>query len=298
MCQARAIALACIDIGSNTTRLLVAEVAGGRLVELGADRAFTHLGRAAAAHGGVVLEAKLAEIAAVVTRQAGLARSLGAGRIEVVATAALREARNGADAVAALERDTGLPVRVLSGDEEGRLAFAGAARALQPPVAGPLAVVDVGGGSTEVAVGTVTGGAERCQSFRVGSGVLADAYLGADPPGAGELEALRRHARAELEGLAVGPVEAVVAVGGSATSLRRLVGAALDAEALGRALALLAATPAAEVAARFGLDAERVRLLPAGIGILEAVALRIGRAPVVGSGGLREGLLLALAAGG
>jgi exopolyphosphatase/guanosine-5'-triphosphate,3'-diphosphate pyrophosphatase len=84
----------------------------------------------------------------------------------------------------------------------------------------------------------------------------------------------------------------VVAVGGSATSLRRIAGPVLDADALHRTLALLTGARAADVAARFGLDEDRARLLPARLLILEVAAELFGAPLEVANGGLREGLLL------
>ena len=90
-------------------------------------------------------------------------------------------------------------------------------------------------------------------------------------------------------------MDIAVAVGGSAASLRRLVGAVLDPETLQRALRLLSDGPAAGVALRFGLDARRVRLMPAGLLALDAAAQALGRPLQIGRGGLREGVLLDLA---
>lgn len=288
-----AIPVACIDIGSNTTRLLVAEAEDGRLRELMAQRAFTRIGRSLSRSGKIPGE-KLEETAEVVSVQARLARELGADRIVVVATAAIRDAKNGSELTAVIEQRTGLPVRVLTGDEEARLAFAGATKTLGVPVEGQVAVVDVGGGSTEIAIGTVPHGVSWCESFRIGSGFLADAYLRSDPPGIAELQALRSHAQGVFEGLVVPPSGSAVAVGGSATSLRRLVGAALEHETFERALRVLATTPVDEVARRFELDPERVRLMPAGIAVLEEISTRLDMPLSIGKGGLREGIVLEL----
>jgi len=153
----------------------------------------------------------------------------------------------------------------------------------------------VGGGSTEIAVGTLAGGVEWATSFAFGSGFLADAYLGGDPPSADELSAVRTHAARALAGIAPGRVDIAIAVGGSAASLRRLVGEALDEQSLTRALRVLTSGPATDVAARFDLDAQRVRLMPAGLLALDAAADALGRPLQIGCGGLREGVLLDLA---
>jgi exopolyphosphatase/guanosine-5'-triphosphate,3'-diphosphate pyrophosphatase len=288
---------ACVDIGSNTTRLLLAECDDGALRELMTQRVFTRIGKSIRKDGAIP-GAKVDETTAVVERQVRHARELGAKRIAIVATAAVRQARNGAVLTDAIELASGLPVRVLSEDEEARLAFLGASRTLGTQVEGNLAVVDVGGGSTEIAIGTLDGGVTWAQSFRVGSGFLADSYLHSDPPAAGELQSARAHATGVFEGLSTPPVARAVASGGSATSLRRMAGAELTHDALERAIRLLASAPAAEIAERFELDPERVRLLPAGVLILDAVGECLGLALRIGNGGIREGVVLELAAGG
>jgi exopolyphosphatase/guanosine-5'-triphosphate,3'-diphosphate pyrophosphatase len=285
---------ACIDIGSNTTRLLVAAPDEGRLRELMTQRAYTRLGRAIRKDGAVPAK-KLDEEAAIVSTQVRHARELGAETIAIVATAAIREAANRDDLVDSVERATGLRPRVLTDDEEARLAFMGAAWALNAPDDCALGVVDVGGGSSEIAIGTPATGATWSHSFRIGSGFLADAYLRSDPPGAAELNAVRLHAQGAFEGLEAPPVERLVACGGSATALRRVAGAELSHEALERAIRVLATATIGEVAERFELDAERVRLLPAGVLILDALSERLGQTLKIVNGGLREGCILELA---
>jgi len=188
-------------------------------------------------------------------------------------------------------------VEVLDGPEEARLAFLGATRTLGEPLDGRVGVVDVGGGSTELAIGTLAAGATWSESFRVGSGLLTDGYRRSDPPSAAELHAMREHAHGVFEGLALPPVDAAVAVGGSAASLRRLVGAVLDPDSLQRALRVLAAEPAEAVAQRFSIDRERVLLMPAGLTVLDAAASALGHPLRIGRGGLREGVILELADG-
>ncbi|HEY1594567.1 MAG TPA: hypothetical protein VGF74_04165 [Thermoleophilaceae bacterium] len=285
-------AYACIDIGSNTTRLLVAEPSSGRLRELMTQRAFTSLGKATTK--GRIPDEKIEETAEVVATQARLARELGAEDIAVVATAAVRSAKNRDEFGAAVEAESGLQVRVLSGHEEARLAFLGATRTFSGPLDGSIAVVDVGGGSTEVVIGTLADGANWEESFRIGSGFLADAYLQSDPPGVAELESVRLHVGGVFEGLVVPPALHAVATGGSANALRRLVGAELVFETLERAIRILASAPIAQVAKRFELDPERVRVLPAGVLIFEELSATLGLPLSVGKGGVREGVILDL----
>jgi exopolyphosphatase/guanosine-5'-triphosphate,3'-diphosphate pyrophosphatase len=277
---------ACVDIGTNTTRVLVADVKDGRLTEVLQQRAFTRIGTAAE-----IPRAKIEEVARVVADQVALAATAGAERVRVVATACIRAAVNRDEFLAAMTEE----VEILDGNEEARLAFLGATETLGRELPGSVAVVDVGGGSTEIAVGTTGGGVDWCASYLVGSGALAERYLLGDPPSPAELVAVREHADDVFATREVPPVDAAVAVGGSAASLRRLVGDALDRGSLQRALDALCGGPCEEVAAELALDPQRVRLLPAGILILGAAAQRLGRPLLIGNGGLREGLLLDMA---
>jgi len=291
---------ACIDIGSNTTRLLVADVVarGDDLVRLAPvveRRAFTQLGRACRAGEALPAAAREA-LARVVAEQAREARELRARTLRVVATAALRRAADGLATCHALAAAAGAPVELLSEHEEARLAFAGATCALRGVGRGAaIAVADVGGGSAQIVVGTCAGGASWSVSLPLGSSDLAAAHLHGDPPTAGELAAVRDAVAAALAGVALPPVAAGLAVGGSATSLRRLAGPRLDVAGLDRALATLVAVPAAVAAERIGIASERARLLPAGIVVLAALAQRLGSLEIA-RGGLREGVLRELAA--
>jgi len=287
---------ACIDIGSNTTRLLVADAGNGRLRELVTQRAFTRIG-ASLVEGGTIPAAKIGETAEVVRTQTVVAREVGAEEVVAVATAAIRNAANREELVAAVEEAGGMSLSVLTDEEEARLAFVGATRTLLRPPDGTIAVIDVGGGSSELAIGAPDGQMAWCASFRIGSGFLADSYLRSDPPSIDELEKVRRHVAGTFEGLEPPAAESAVAVGGTATSLRRLVGAELSHETLERGIRVLSLTPIDEIARRFELDTERVRLLPAGILILEAMS-DVLRLPLrIARGGLREGVVLELVEG-
>ena len=120
---------ACIDIGSNTTRLLVADAGQGRLRELVAQRAFTRIGKSIQ-NGGPIPPEKIAETAGVVRTQTSVAREVGAEHIVAVATAAIRTAPNRDELVDAVEDAGGVELSVLSGEEEARLSFVGATRTL------------------------------------------------------------------------------------------------------------------------------------------------------------------------
>ncbi len=282
---------ACIDIGSNTTRLLVADGVADGLVEVHQERAFTKLGRGLRP-GGTVPPEKLTEVVDVVQRQLRTARALGAVEVRAFATAAIRRAGNGQLLVEAIARECGVTVAVLSGEEEARLAFLGAARTLGRAPAGELGVVDVGGGSSELVVGSVPDQIRWSISFPIGSADLAERCLHSDPPSAEQLVAARAEVVKATEALSAPHPAEAVAVGGSATSLRQLAGPRLDEATIERSLQLLAGEPAAEIAQVYGLDLERVRLLPAGLLILQRASELFGAPLEIARGGVREGLLL------
>ena len=284
---------ASIDIGSNTTRLLVAEPDNGQLRTVTQQRVYTRIGKDAKKNGKITAE-KIAEVAEVVSSQLRLADESGAEITKIVATAAIREAKNRDKVVKAIEKEADHEVVVLSDEEEGRLAFLGATKSLGHPVDGKIAVVDVGGGSSEVIVGTAPEGVEEVKSFKIGSGSLTEDHLESDPPSASEVRALREHISDFFDDVELEQPEQAVAVGGSATSLRTLVGAVLEYETLERAIRVLSTDEIAEVAQRFELDARRVKLLPAGVLLLEKFSDLLGKPLQIGKGGLREGIILDL----
>ena len=126
---------AAIDIGSNTTRVLVAEPVDGQLKKVMEQRAYTRINKAIDDDGAILPE-KVEEVAEVVATQVRLARELGAETIRAVATAAVREAANGERAAKAIGEAAGVEVEVLSDEEEGRLSFIGATKTLGHPVEG------------------------------------------------------------------------------------------------------------------------------------------------------------------
>ena len=286
-----AVRRACIDIGSNTTRLLVAECRGGDLRELHHERAFTRIGGGVLGDGAIS-PTKIATVVDGVVNQYRRALELGAVDVRAIATAAIRRSPNGSELVDAIVAACGLTVEILSSEEEARLAFVGAARTLDHVPGGELGVVDVGGGSSELVVGTAPNRVKWSASFAVGSGDLADGFLHSDPPSEAELSRARAHVASAVGDVQVPHPTEAVAVGGSAASLRRLAGPVLDADAFARALGVLASARAVDVARRFALDLERVRLLAAGLLILQTASELFGAALQVGRGGIREAVLL------
>ncbi|MGA7396332.1 MAG: hypothetical protein WBW62_02685 [Solirubrobacterales bacterium] len=287
---------AAIDIGSNTTRILVAEPKDGQLAKIMEQRAYTRIGKARDSKGRISQE-KIAEVAEVVATQVHLARELGATEFRAVATAAIRESENSEEFVEAIEAKAGIPVEIISGEEEGRLAFIGATKALGHPAEGSIAVVDVGGGSTEITFGTIDGGVSEVKSWSVGSGILADELVESDPPSASEIRKIRDRIEDEFSDFDMEIPDQAVAVGGSATSLKRLVGVMLEYETLERGIRVLCGDPAADVGKQFELDPVRVKILPTGVLILEKVSEMLGQPLQIGKGGIREGIVLDMLSG-
>lgn len=227
--RSRTVRVGAIDIGSNSIRLLIADVhrdAEGRetlrvIVRAGEP---CRLARGLARAGGI--EPEIASRAAEVAREfAARARSLGAVHIVIGATAALRQASNAAEVAATIERGADAPVRVLSGDDEARLVYRSVVHALGRSARGQATVVfDLGGGSTEVVSGV---GIEpgRWVSLPLGAVNLTDRFIRSDPPASEEVEALRSAVRAQLaEHCAAMParVPLLAGVGGTVTVLGAL----------------------------------------------------------------------------
>ena len=267
-----------VDVGSNTVRLLVAAPAGRRARPAGA-RSGEHLflgedvereggWRARGSPGGALCAARYARIARAARRRARRGHRHRARATE-------RERR--ASLVRELAAATGVPVRVLSADEEGRLAFAGRRRGRQWTLPESVAVCDVGGGSTEVVVGTVEGGPAWSRSLDIGAVRLTQRFLGDDPPG-------RRCAgrRARRGRAAPGGLRAAAAAGGAR---RRRHGPrapqARRAGARGRGARRGAPHPLQAPVRRrsrrtFGIHERRARTLAAGAVILSCLQARLG----------------------
>jgi exopolyphosphatase / guanosine-5'-triphosphate,3'-diphosphate pyrophosphatase len=284
--------VAVVDVGSNTVRLLVARREGSELVPLDEGREHLFLGEDVE-RDGRLSAARIDEAAECVAGFVHSARGLHASVVEVIVTAPGRQGANGDELVRALLAAGGARVRVLSADEEGELAFAGAVAAAALPH-DSVAVVDVGGGSTEVVVGTADGGPAWSRSLDIGAVRLTVRFLTDDPPGKRALAAAKDEVERHLDGFAPPLPQAALAAGGTARALRKLVGRELDDGDLDAALMILGKRPAAKTAKTFGLHERRVRTLPAGAVILAALRDRLGISLQVSRAGLREGAALAL----
>ncbi len=301
--------VAVLDIGSNTVLLLILD-RGGRVLE---DRAsITGLGRGVFERGHLDPAARERTLRTVV-ELAAVARGAGAEQLVAVATEALRRADDGVPFLEELRRAAALDrVKLLAGDEEAALAIAAAQRALGPGE--PLVLLDVGGGSTELA--WLERGRVRSLSLPLGAVRLSEACVSRHPLPRSELAELRSRARGEIARQAAAaadvlrPGAAVVAVGGTATTLAaldqrlepydpaRVEGYRVARERLTDWVERIAALDLDARAALPGLEPGRADVIVAGLVILDEALLALGARELRSSGrGVRYGVALGLLAG-
>lgn len=283
--------VAVLDVGTNTVRLLVADCEGDSLTPVRDTTRMSRLGLGAGADGTLAAES-VARTAEAAIALVGEARAAGAATILMVGTAAVRDAPNRAALLAWIERETGIACRVVDGETEASLTFLGATAG--QPLAGTLAVGDIGGGSTERII-AVDGAIRERVSVPLGSGRLTERTIAHDPPADADLAAATHAADEALRALRPVRATALLLAGGTASALGKLQGTAtLDAAALAAALATLQSAPAAALAPKIGLEETRVGLMAAGAIIVRALARTCGlTAATVAPGGIREGTLLA-----
>ena len=287
--------VAVIDVGSNTVRLLVASVGRGDApAPVVTDKAYLGLGAEIARSGS--LSPETVETAAQVCgRFAERARSAGAEHALVIVTAPGRQGRDPDALVSGLRARTRVPVRVLTAEDEGWLAYQGALARAVEPLPDSVGVVDVGGGSTEVVVGNRGTGALWVDSVDLGSLRLTRLALEGDPPSKRELAEARDLVRRALAQLSPPRPDAALAVGGSARALGKLVGRTFDADGAEAAIEILARRRSSKVARGAGIDERRAGPVLAGALLLAETSRLLGRPFAVARGGLREGMALALA---
>jgi exopolyphosphatase/guanosine-5'-triphosphate,3'-diphosphate pyrophosphatase len=273
--------IAVADMGTNSTRLLVADVAaGGRLTQLERHTTVTRLGEGVDGSGRLG-PAAMDRVCDALARYREIADAAGAERRIAVATSAVRETENGPELAARVRDEIGFDIRTIDGDEEARLTFLGATAGRPGP---ETLVIDIGGGSTEFVSGRPGSAPTFHVSTRLGSVRQTERHLHHDPPRHDELEALADEA-CQIIAAAVPPptretVGRVVAVAGTPTSLaaidqrldpydpERVDGYVLDRAACERILAQLAVLPVDRRAATTGLHPERAPTIVAGVAIL------------------------------
>jgi exopolyphosphatase / guanosine-5'-triphosphate,3'-diphosphate pyrophosphatase len=283
--------VAVVDVGSNTIRLLVGTRVSDELTAVARGKRVVGLGRDVEELGAISAP-KLAEAAACVCDFVDDGRAAGAALIDVVVASPGRQARNADQLVRLISRASGAHARVLTQEEEARLAFEGALEDTAGD--GTVAVCDVGGGSAQIAVGTADGGPAWLRSIDLGSLRLSARVAHSDPPTKSEQGALRAEARSAVSALTPPMPGVALAVGGSARALRKLVGKSLGPVELAEATRILRRHSAEELSERYDLDVWRARALPGGAAIVTELQSLLHVPLEVGKAGLREGVLLDL----
>jgi exopolyphosphatase/guanosine-5'-triphosphate,3'-diphosphate pyrophosphatase len=302
--------VASIDIGTNTVLLLVAEKREGILVPVEEHATITRLGENVD-KTRVLAPAAIERTNAALDRYAEIVQRLGAERVAVVGTSAMRDAGGGEAVRAHVKARFGVDARTISGDEEARLTFAGALSGIPVEKTGEDVVVfDIGGGSTEVVRGArSTRALAYAHSFDVGSVRLTERHVKSDPPSAAEQDAVRRAVAEELRAVPDGTKkETVVGIAGTVTTLAavslgmttydgaRVHGLRLPTAELARVTAELARVPLAERKSVAGMEPKRADVIVAGGLIALAFLERVGAAElVVSDRGVRWGLAEELA---
>ncbi len=303
---------AVIDVGTNSVKLLVAGVAGPLITPVLEQSNQTRLG--AGFYGTRQLrQAAIAETAAAAAKYAAKAAQLGAGTVRIIGTSAARDALNAAQLVAAIRQESGLPMEILSGEEEAEWVFRGVAS--DPKLARlPALVLDVGGGSTEFIVGE-NAVPRFCRSYALGTVRLLEQLQPGDPPGLEALGRCRAVLREFLDQQVVpalqpalrqcrGQVQ-LVGTSGTASILARMEAGAedfnraqIEATVLpaARLRALLEAQWQLPLASRrktAGLPPDRADVILTGMAIYEAIMERFGFARLqISTRGLRYWALL------
>jgi exopolyphosphatase/pppGpp-phosphohydrolase len=297
---------AAIDVGSNTIHIVVARCAPDDLAILADEQELVRIGESVTATGEISPQKRDDALATLTNYKELAARYTNTPPI-VVATEAIRKARNSQQFLAAVRRETGLDIFIIDGEVEALLTFYGATYELyrEPHAPSLVGVLDLGGGSMEL----VLANRKRVTwhtSVPVGSGWLHDRYLQSDPPSQEDQAVARTFLSTYFAGMPLPELPpALIATGGSANSLlllaRRALGldeqeTRLTYEQLVRCEVLLGELDAGTISERYDQPLKRARILPAGALIIHALLLRLQLSEIrVSTHGIREGALLAYA---
>ncbi|MEO8906285.1 MAG: Ppx/GppA phosphatase family protein [Polyangiaceae bacterium] len=304
--------IATIDIGTNSVLLLVAAVSGGALKPVVERATVTRLGEGVDRNRRLLPEAAERTLACLAD-YAGTLREQGVTRLDAVGTSAMRDAAGGQEFVARAAQILGVAPRVIDGNEEARLTFAGALSGL--PIAGNVMVFDIGGGSTEIVVGEIGPAGRKIAaavSLDIGSVRLFERHVRSDPPSQSELLAVEQDIALALKGAPAPTVPAaLVGVAGTVTQLAalelelarydaaRVHGSELSRTTVDRLADKLAASTLAQRRVLPGMEPSRADVLVVGSAIARAVLHWSGATKlVVSDRGVRWGLCQELAAQG
>ncbi len=282
-----------VDIGTNSTRLLIADVTDGAIDELDRRSQVTRLG-AGVDQQGRLADESMARVFATLDAyiEAMDGNDVASDARPAVLTSAVRDAANGADFTRTVRERYGLDAHAIDGHEEAQLTFRGATHGRDRDDPTPLLVIDVGGGSTELVVGTAAGSVGFHVSLQAGVVRQTERHIAHDPPQPHELQALADEVRRIIETQVPADVRAsvrhAVAVAGTATSLAaidqelepydpaRVHGFTLDLAECELLLARLAQLPLAERSDVRGLHPDRAPTIVAGLVILIEVLRAFG----------------------
>lgn len=291
------VVLSVIDIGSNTINLLVGKVRDNVVIPIASESVHVQLGAGVDATGKMEPERMRAAVLVVALMDA-LARMHSALPPVALATSAVRDAANGQDLLAAIRHCTPVEARLLPGDREATLGFRGATSTAGVAPDAPVLVVDIGGGSAQLSVGTSRSGPQQQVSLPLGSNRTTERSIANDPPTQEELQQVRTYAAGLLPRWDLPDDTAIVAIGGSARALARLGGPTFTAAELHALAAEISERPSGAFASLRGIAPTRTRVMPAAAMTLIAVLDVFGKQGLnVAQGGLREGVLLTLADG-
>ncbi|MEK6719325.1 MAG: hypothetical protein AABZ33_01490 [Chloroflexota bacterium] len=287
---------AAVDLGSNSVHLLIAGIGSDQSLDPLVDESvFLGLGDKVAADsrlGGTVRAA----VVDTLIDYARIARDLGAASTTFVGTEPIRRAGDAATLARDVEAATGLALHVLNHEEEAYLTVIGVTSGRR--IGRETLIVDIGGGSSEFCIVGPTK-PPHAVGLRLGGASLTARHVSADPPTRDEVEAMVVEARTSLDAAPESATLEIVAVGGTASNLLKLVPEAmsgiLTTETVAEARRILERETAAQVAARYSMKPVRARLLPAGVAIMEALLTRYGVEEIrVSEAGIREGAILAV----
>jgi exopolyphosphatase / guanosine-5'-triphosphate,3'-diphosphate pyrophosphatase len=307
--------VAVVDLGTNTTRLLVADVSDGVLTELDKQTTITRLGQGVDATGRLADEA-MDRVRDTLSRYRQVMDREGVAETIAVATSAMRDASNGPAFRDELADRYGIDARTISGDEEARLTFLGATSGRTPAAESPspTMVIDIGGGSTEYVVGSPNAAPDFHISTQMGSVRHTERFLVSDPPKHEELEALAEDVHRIIDEHVPGEYREEtaegIAVAGTATTLAaidqeldpydpaKVHGYRVSLAAAERIQAMLAALPVEERRGVTGLHPDRAPTIVAGVTILVESIRSFGLAEIeVSEADILQGAAMAAADG-
>jgi exopolyphosphatase / guanosine-5'-triphosphate,3'-diphosphate pyrophosphatase len=299
--------LGVLDVGSNTVHFLVVDAhQGGRPLPVFSHKAELHLGDHLE-EGNRLSASVTRQLRAFAEEALQIAEDKGVEELLAFATSAVRDAANGDEVLASVRAGTGVDIQVLPGPEEARLTFL-AARRWFGWSSGRVLMLDIGGGSLEIAAG-IDEGPDVALSLPLGAARLTRDWLNGNPPAAEEVRALRRHVRAEIarraaEVTRVGTPDRAVATSKTFRQLARIAGAAPSADGpyIRRAVShadvtdlakRLATMPSEQRATLPGVSLVRAQQLAAGAIVADATMDLLGLSELeICPWALREGVLL------